>query len=1065
MPAIFISHSSRDQKASDDIKTALGKLGFERVFLDFDKDLGIGAGENWEKRLHDELSRCHAVILVLTPNWLASKWCFAELVQARSLGKIILPVICEPLGEQRVLAEIQSIDLLDWNDEGLGRLELRLHAITQDLARGFTLDPERPPFPGIHAFEAEDAAIYFGRDDETRTLIERLDARRTQGGARLVVVIGSSGCGKSSLLRAGVLPQLARRRAHWFALPPIRPEKAPLEAVAKAIAHQLGNPDGWEEWHHKLCGPTAADEIETLVKKLRVGEARAATVLVPIDQFEEVFTVATKDERVGFLRLLAALLDPARGVPIIVLATGRSDVLEGLTQADELARLYETCPLAAMPLDRVGRLVEGPAAVAGLNVQKGLSERIVRDLESPEALPMLAHTLWLLHRQGAADRRLSVADYLSLGDPKSGLNPIQNSVRLVADRALGGSSPSEAELAALRDAFVPHLVRVRLEDGKRVRQPTRLADLPAPSRRLVAALIEARLLSAREGVVEVAHEALFRAWPMLDQWLTEEHAFLADLERIRGSYDIWAQAPTDKKGGALLHGLLLSRARDWLLKYPQRFDGQDMEVLRAFVGESAAAEDAERARARRIRQFMFRGAVAAAVVFAAAAAIAGWQYFEAERARQQTSLQRDRAEAALAQADRNYTTALKGGSSVVDIVRDLVSAGAISTKSAEALLEISRDTVAKLENEKENDNILEVQWSLLHTLSYAYRLVPGRAESAVRIARDLRAHADKLLSRRPDHPTYREFASISDVRIGDALEDAGRLDEALSAYRAGAAGIAKLVAEDPANGDRVRVLIYVRQTIGDVLRKNGKLEEAHREYQENLAMAADLARRGPENPNWVRGWALAEERMGDILYDLRDLPGALGHYRNYRKASIALVGLESPSSPNLTWRFDLLISHQRIGDILLEQGEYAQALIEAEAYRSGAEGPAKANEERSEWQRFLSNAHIKVGEALLHLKRSEEALKEYAAAQKIYEQLVAKDQARPDWQRSLAIVQLRIGAAKQAAGDLAGARTALEKCLSIAVDDRAIDPQLAMPKKVHQECRSDLDQLGSRDGQ
>jgi len=100
MPAIFISHSSKDRKASDDVKSALARLGFERVFLDFDKETGLGIGENWEKRLYEELTRCHCVLLVLTPAWLASKWCFAELTQARALGKVILPVLCEPLGEK-----------------------------------------------------------------------------------------------------------------------------------------------------------------------------------------------------------------------------------------------------------------------------------------------------------------------------------------------------------------------------------------------------------------------------------------------------------------------------------------------------------------------------------------------------------------------------------------------------------------------------------------------------------------------------------------------------------------------------------------------------------------------------------------------------------------------------------------------------------------------------------------------------------------------------------------------------------------------------------------------------
>src|SRR5689334_4803224 len=172
MPAIFISHSSVDKKVSDDVKSELAHLGFERVFLDFDKTTGLGVGDNWEKRLYEELMRCHAVVLVLTPAWLASKWCFAELTQARALGKVILPVMCQPLGDKFVLPDIQAVDLVNWDADGLARLEQRLRAIANELARGFTLPPGRAPYPGISAFEAEDAAIYFGRDEETRALIE-----------------------------------------------------------------------------------------------------------------------------------------------------------------------------------------------------------------------------------------------------------------------------------------------------------------------------------------------------------------------------------------------------------------------------------------------------------------------------------------------------------------------------------------------------------------------------------------------------------------------------------------------------------------------------------------------------------------------------------------------------------------------------------------------------------------------------------------------------------------------------------------------------------------------------
>src|SRR5215203_4565319 len=101
---------------------------------------------------------------------------------------------------------------------------MSLRAVSSFLADG-------PPYPGIFAFEAEDAAIFFGRDEEIRALIERLDARRIQGSVRLIFVTASSGAGKSSLLKAGVLPQLERRRREWIVLPPTRPERRPLEAL------------------------------------------------------------------------------------------------------------------------------------------------------------------------------------------------------------------------------------------------------------------------------------------------------------------------------------------------------------------------------------------------------------------------------------------------------------------------------------------------------------------------------------------------------------------------------------------------------------------------------------------------------------------------------------------------------------------------------------------------------------------------------------------------------------------------------------------------------------------
>jgi WD40 repeat protein len=621
--SIFVSHSRHDQKSADEIAAAAARVGVEAIFLDFDPDTGAGAGAEWEKRLHDRLRGCRAVILALTPSWLASPWCRIVLAQARALGKTMLPVACAPLGEQ-VLPEFQAGDLIKWGT-GPTRLEERLRPLALEFTQSFKLDRSRPPYPGLHAFEAADAAVYFGRDAEIRAVIERLDGHRIQGEPRLVVVTGLPGVGKSSLLKAGILPQLARRPQDWRLLPVIRPQEAP----------------------------------ETLAK---VADDSAATLLLPIDQLEDIVTLASAAERAAFVRALASALGGAH--PMMVLATGRSDLLAGLLDASELAPLTETWPLSPMPLDRIPRIIEGPAAVAGIGLERGLAEAIRRDLQAPPALPLLAHTLRLLHERAGEAWKLGLDDYHSLGDPALALNPIENSVRLAADQAVRALKPSEAELAALRDAFVSRLVR--RERGENLPQPARERDLPADSLRLVRALTEARLLSARpsaangeDGSIEIAHEALLAAWPLVAQWLAEEKEFLSDRERIARAHAAWSAAADHQKPHALLGGILLARARDWLAQYPQRF-GAEMTELKAFIVESAKKVDADEARlaaqearARRSERRVVALALVLAFLFLGITAFSGWQYV---LARQRETVARQ-AEFAAAQAEMAATQA------------------------------------------------------------------------------------------------------------------------------------------------------------------------------------------------------------------------------------------------------------------------------------------------------------------------------------------------------------------------------------------------------------------------
>src|SRR3954453_18474797 len=126
MTAIFISHSSIDNAVAAETKAWLESLGHTSLFLDFDPEAGIKGGTGWEQTLYQKLRQCQAVIALLTPNWMASKCCFAELVQARERGKAIFPVKVQACDAGCVFSEIQHIDLTTQPMEGYERLRMGL---------------------------------------------------------------------------------------------------------------------------------------------------------------------------------------------------------------------------------------------------------------------------------------------------------------------------------------------------------------------------------------------------------------------------------------------------------------------------------------------------------------------------------------------------------------------------------------------------------------------------------------------------------------------------------------------------------------------------------------------------------------------------------------------------------------------------------------------------------------------------------------------------------------------------------------------------------------------------
>jgi hypothetical protein len=182
------------------------------------------------------------VLFVGSAASVASQWCFAELTMTRSLGKTIIPVAIKPGGSHPLLADTQTVDLTGAEERGYERLRRRLSGAELDPERTFDWDPTRSPFPGLGSFQERDAAVFFGRHAETEQLLAQMHSSRRRYTGRLVAVVGPSGSGKSSLVRAGLLPRLRRAQPLWVVLSVLRPGDRPLRQLALALAliHRSG---------------------------------------------------------------------------------------------------------------------------------------------------------------------------------------------------------------------------------------------------------------------------------------------------------------------------------------------------------------------------------------------------------------------------------------------------------------------------------------------------------------------------------------------------------------------------------------------------------------------------------------------------------------------------------------------------------------------------------------------------------------------------------------------------------------------------------------------------------
>ncbi|BBX66551.1 nSTAND1 domain-containing NTPase [Mycolicibacterium psychrotolerans] len=488
------------------------------------------------------------------------------------------------------------------------------------------------PYRGWEPLEAADAAIFFGRDAEILRGLDALRRMRRTKVETVFAILGPSGTGKSSFLRAGLLPRVIRDDREFVVLDIVRPQSSVLTGdtgLARAIhaaRSRLDLTDPTLGAIKQACTAAGVGALEALLREIQhaasarllveKGELPLPTVVLPVDQAEELFSVDAGPEAQRFLDLIAALgtasgdATNGGGLGLIVALTIRTDRYVALQTAPQLSALHTIVfdELKPMPRTQFKEVITGPAerATQGgypLLIDEALVNQLLEDCtEGADTLPLLALTLARLYEDyadtgagNATVRTLTLAHYESMGGMRS-------VVGSEIDKLLSGDSRTRAaEYRSLRSAFVPWLTTVNPENDQPVRRLARWADLPEDSRPLIEKFVRARLLMrddrAGEITVEVALESLLRQWDELAVWLSDAREQLKAADSLGTAAHAWRS--NDRDDAWLLQGTRLAEAQTLARdsNFRERLSG-----IRDYLDASQEREDKDEEAQRRLRE-------------------------------------------------------------------------------------------------------------------------------------------------------------------------------------------------------------------------------------------------------------------------------------------------------------------------------------------------------------------------------------------------------------------------------------------------------------------------------
>jgi tetratricopeptide (TPR) repeat protein/energy-coupling factor transporter ATP-binding protein EcfA2 len=707
------------------------------------------------------------------------------------------------------------------------------------------------PFPGLRPFEPDEDHLFFGREKEIDELLRRLRANR------FLSVVGTSGSGKSSLVRSGLIPSLYSgfmvKAGSTWRVATLRPGEDPIGHVAAALNRSgvLGTEGEMASTNRVLLEATLRRSTLGLVDAVRQARIPPAdNLLVIVDQFEELFRFRrsrqienSRDEAVAFVKLLLEAAQQQE-VPIYVVLTMRSDFIgdcmeyPGLPEAVNAGQYL----VPRMTRDELRSAITGPIAVAGGEIAPRLVLRLLNDLgDDQDQLPVLQHALmrtwdhWKRHR--SQGQPIDIANYEAVGT-------LQQALSLHAEEAfLETGSEANHKIAerlfkALTDTF---------SDPRGVRRPTSVQNLAAicevpeaevvqvievfrhPGRSFLMPPATVPLVS--RSIIDVSHESLMRCWTRLITWAEEERTSAATYVRLSQAASWFEQGTAGLwRNPELELGLRWKRREGPSAAWAERYDSafaRAMEFLDRSEQEQARI-DAERAqeRRRKLRHVQWAAAVLGIMlVVAASLAYVAW------------NLKR-RAEANLQLAK-----------AAVD--ESLSSAGSQQAREA-----------------ADTPQMEEFRHGLLEKAKNFYVNYLGKQD--------------------PGSENFRLETARTHTRLGDIHRLLGKYQDAVDEYQLAITELESLAKQHPHNSDYRQAEAYSYNWLGETLRiwlegaqKPVKYSgaDAETKYDNALRLQQELVNQIPGNPSYPQELARTYYNRGILHYDIGDLANSESDFR------------------------------------------------------------------------------------------------------------------------------------------------------------------------------------------